>query len=1068
MLRNYLVFSLAIVLLVYPSTTLGRIPVLENNGFRGVTVSIGSSIVAGDRSAMVNIVDQLKTLINNASIELYAATGNRANFYNVTILIPSTWTEWYTSNGRSSDDINRIAALDQTRFLKSDIRLDSPNAAYGDLPYVEQPGTCGEMGNFIHITKKFLFGPDNTPYGTRARLLARAWITYYFGVYDEHGYDYNDMYPPMYFASNGQPKYTSCSNEEVNYNTFECSGNSKVAGLRASCTAKVDPANPNKDITSSLMTLPIASWATTVCTKDNHNSDAPTKHNVMCDGKSVMDVILQNKQFQNGQNPPSTISKPPNTIFTTFQTSPNVRMGLYVVWDIQNADQNYYSGGPAMSKFIQVDIPDGSMFGYTSTENSSGIVFEEINSQEIRDQILLRIAPSQITLQGGDVAVAIETAVEKLNTLPQSDYIGAVLIVTDNTNQETWSRICSTVNGHDYQIHLITYTSAAVARYVTGQCQGTQNIIKALVQPPIDMISNSTTEKDNIVDCFKQLQERQQIDQVLRKLPSTILPSIYSPPFVYKDLMYVNETSGKFTIDDIKTTSINSTIYVETCQNLNTPHTYNEILRCTVGEKSCDTLKTDSTKSICMDIPLTTGTDWNFHCERRYKELPVPYVVSVIGKPTSAAPVSVDDQPIQLYSWINYDAQSNQQYTPVKIFASVKKGASPVFNASVEAAVTGDATNNFTVITLRDDGSGNPDVSADDGVYSGYFTQFGTSEAYSVNVRATDNSLAAAVPTKPYPWITHNNDMVLNPTETFSRESMAGSFVGQANGGNVIEPGRIFDLRVESSVGAAVTLAWTAPGDDLDHGTVQKYIIKCSNNKGDLTSTQFVAYYMEPAGLTTAAKAGISLGVIFGIILIILIFVLIWCCCFKKNKAAKKLVATNNGNDQHQSSPLPNATEYQRMSKVDIDSKMNVATYTTPAHTTIDETMIPLKQGDQSYNKGSRSSLNSSGKNTTAATAVVQDSRTPSPNPNRYDGGRYPNLYGADDDSDDDDVLEGDATAAVPQILTKTAMLQDTKVYRDSPKVPPKPHLQEVPKYAQLLPGHPPSTQMGPSRSAQV
>ena len=48
--------------------------------------------------------------------------------------------------------------------------------------------------------------------------------------------------------------------------------------------------------------------------------------------------------------------------------------------------------------------------------------------------------------------------------------------------------------------------------------------------------------------------------------------------------------------------------------------------------------------------------------------------------------------------------------------------------------------------------------------------------------------------------------------------------------GDTISPDAVTDLRVESVTGSAVTLAWTAPGDDRDTGTASKYDIRYSRD----------------------------------------------------------------------------------------------------------------------------------------------------------------------------------------------------------------------------------------------
>ena len=93
----------------------------------------------------------------------------------------------------------------------------------------------------------------------------------------------------------------------------------------------------------------------------------------------------------------------------------------------------------------------------------------------------------------------------------------------------------------------------------------------------------------------------------------------------------------------------------------------------------------------------------------------------------------------------------------VIIFAKLTKGVFPVTNANVVARLfrpgnqnpdTGinSETGNI-LLTLRDNGSGDPDVTSGDGIYSAYFSDFAAVAGYySVQVTADDNKGQAKTP----------------------------------------------------------------------------------------------------------------------------------------------------------------------------------------------------------------------------------------------------------------------------------------------------------------------------------
>ncbi|KAK2107084.1 Calcium-activated chloride channel regulator 1, partial [Saguinus oedipus] len=83
-----------------------------------------------------------------------------------------------------------------------------------------------------------------------------------------------------------------------------------------------------------------------------------------------------------------------------------------------------------------------------------------------------------------------------------------------------------------------------------------------------------------------------------------------------------------------------------------------------------------------------------------------------------------------------------------------------------------------------------------------------------------------------------NKDDLQNKQVCFSRTSSGGSFVAsdvpKAPIPDLFPPCQITDLKAEIHEGRLINLTWTAPGDDYDHGTAYKYIIRISTSILDL------------------------------------------------------------------------------------------------------------------------------------------------------------------------------------------------------------------------------------------
>ena len=218
----------------------------------------------------------------------------------------------------------------------------------------------------------------------------------------------------------------------------------------------------------------------------------------------------------------------------------------------------------------------------------------------------------------------------------------------------------------------------------------------------------------------------------------------------------------------------------------------------------------------------------------------------------------------RLEAWTSVDSAGvNALQTPVQLFARLTAGAGgrlPVLDAKVVATIHRPGAEPVQVV-LKDSGSGYPDITRADGVYSAYFTQF-TNEPgfYSVSVSAQDDGGAANLPrlTQQPPSLVPCCGTFLPlppltiPAAAFGRLSLAGSFFvaeasqfylrqGSPHRNDVFPPSRITDFQLANYLDHSlyVTLKWTAPGNDYDQGTAFRYEVRCYTNREALRDENF-------------------------------------------------------------------------------------------------------------------------------------------------------------------------------------------------------------------------------------
>lgn len=211
---------------------------------------------------------------------------------------------------------------------------------------------------------------------------------------------------------------------------------------------------------------------------------------------------------------------------------------------------------------------------------------------------------------------------------------------------------------------------------------------------------------------------------------------------------------------------------------------------------------------------------------------------------------------VRISSWTSVSDKPNQ---PVLIYAKLEQENVPVAHADVFAVIQKPGSSSDTRIKLVDTGSGYPDITQGDGIYSGYFTQFsGEPGLYSVTIEAINNSTASIINTKKLENSTisySGSSFPLKPSiplESFNRFSATPSFhvssgsefyisSGSVQIRDVFPPNRITDFHLANYFNNSlfVTLSWTAPGDDFTRGKAFRYEIRCFTAQEALSEENF-------------------------------------------------------------------------------------------------------------------------------------------------------------------------------------------------------------------------------------
>ena len=257
--------------------------------------------------------------------------------------------------------------------------------------------------------------------------------------------------------------------------------------------------------------------------------------------------------------------------------------------------------------------------------------------------------------------------------------------------------------------------------------------------------------------------------------------------------------------------------------------------------------------------PGHIGTEWQYSVdwyEPQGSTVRQDAVV-VTSKPRSVA----GDSDLVVRMWTTSEAAADiaTAHHPLALFVSVEKGGGPVLEANVSVSVT-IVTVEMAVVAvpamrLHDSGNGDPDMMANDGVYSRYLVAYPAEGRYSFAVTVNDNAGRAVVvreardgrglPARVTPGVSACCGSAMpvpaeltEKTGPFAR-TVSGSVVNlfEVPGGKEdrMPPAKIGDLKVKVFPETQSVLAtWTAPGDDFDTGSVSGYRFVFSKNVSEL------------------------------------------------------------------------------------------------------------------------------------------------------------------------------------------------------------------------------------------
>ncbi|XP_045657816.1 calcium-activated chloride channel regulator 1-like [Ursus americanus] len=799
-LSLYVVLFLALHLLPGVKSSMAN---LNNNGYDGIVIAINPGVPEDEK-----LIQNIKEMVTEASTYLFHATKRRVYFRNVSILIPNTW------KSKSEYSMPKQESYDQ-----ADVIVANPYLKYGDDPYTLQYGQCGEKGQYIHFTPNFLLTNNLPIYGSRGRVFVHEWAHLRWGIFDEYNVD-----RPFYISSRNTIEATRCSTHITGINVVfkECQGSSCITrpcrhdsqtGLyEAKCTFIPEKSQTARD---SIMFVQSLDSVTEFCTAKTHNTEAPNLQNKMCSSRSTWDVIMDSDDFRNA-SPMKGTDPPPHPTFSLLKSKQRVVCLVLDKSGSMSSEDRLFRMNQAAELYLIQIIEKGSLVGMVTFESLATTLnyLTEIIGDNAYEKITANLP--QEASGGTSICSGLRAGFQAIIHSNQSTSGSEIILLTDGEDDQI-SSCFEEVKQSGAIIHTIALGPSAARELETlsNMTGGYRFYANKDINGLTDAFSRISSRSGSITQQAIQL-ESKALNITGRKWINGTVP--------------VDSTIG------------NDTFFVVTW-TIQKPEILLQDPKGTKYEASDFKVDKLNIRSARLRIPgiAETGT-WTYSLLNKHAK---SQMLTVTMTTRARSPTT-----LPVIATAHMSRSTTHYPSPMIVYAQVSQGFLPVLGINVTAIIETE-DGHQVILELWDNGAG-ADTVKNDGIYSRYFTEYHGNGRYSLKVHAQARNNIARLSLRQQqnramyiPGYVENGKIIPNPprpevkddvseakVEDFSRLTSGGSFTvsGAPPAGShtpVFPPGKITDLEAKVK-DDHIQLSWTAPGNVLDKGKANSYIIRIS------------------------------------------------------------------------------------------------------------------------------------------------------------------------------------------------------------------------------------------------
>ena len=501
----------------------------------------------------------MQTLLRDSSYALHSALDGKVYLKSYTIVIPSSWRD------AKCETVVRPPRAG-VPYRQADVIITT--IEHSNDVHTQQSRGCGQQGDFTSVPYTFLTDLNSTTatFGNPAKIFVREWSKLRYGIFDETGFIDDSLYP-NYFFYKGQILPTGNSDVSLD-GTW-----TNVFSGQKGCDPSIDKdcifhpkAGGLENVTCSIGFAPFLPNVNGFCDR-SLTPMAPTKHNVLCEGRSPKEVIesspdfaaLPNRNVQHGHRVANIgllatslepqveiVREPMQQYVLVMETSASMdRLGQ---WKWINK---------AAQKFIRYDLPVNSNLAIVTFSNTSKVEHPmvQVHSDQVRSRLADTI-PDRYHLSRSDQRCVLCALQKIVHEVVRDNHAGTHIILLTHGSPDTLSITDENIiKGYilDYNIKL----SSIVLPETDGHLPF-YDVISNLMGGSAHVVKNN----NNIVDFYVRINEAFAAIQMSdARYPTEIPELVHRSEFVL-DSSSVTST-GSFLIDSTVGRDTEFGIYVE-------------------------------------------------------------------------------------------------------------------------------------------------------------------------------------------------------------------------------------------------------------------------------------------------------------------------------------------------------------------------------------------------------------------------------------------------------------------------------------------------------------------------